>query len=65
MPTSIVKVPGGYQVATPNHPSGHSGKPMTHRNAIAQKMIIDRADGEKSGSNKVKAWHKQKNGRPE
>ena len=44
MPYAIKKVDGGYQVASPNHPEGHSKKPMTRRNAIAQMMIMQRAE---------------------
>jgi hypothetical protein len=44
MPYSIVKVKGGYQVTSPNHPEGHSNKPMTRKNAIAQKLIMMRAE---------------------
>ena len=42
MPAKIKKIKGGYKVSTPNNPS-HSRKPMTLRNAIAQKLIIERA----------------------
>ena len=44
MPFSIVKKDGGYTVVSPNTPQGHSNKPMTRRNAIAQKMIMERAE---------------------
>ncbi len=54
MPTKIKKVKGGYQVVTPNHPEGHSKKPMTYENAVAQKMIIDRADKENNPTHKKK-----------
>ena len=44
MPFTIIKKGSGYTVASPNHPEGHSNKPMTRRNAIAQKMIMERAE---------------------
>jgi hypothetical protein len=63
MPTSIIKVPGGYQVVTPNHPKGHSLKPMTQRNAVAQKLIIDRAEG-MDGATKYERYKKQREAGP-
>jgi hypothetical protein len=48
MPSTIKKVKGGYIVVSPNHPEGHSRKPMTHKDAIAQKLIIDRSDKKKN-----------------
>lgn len=44
MPFTIIKKGSGYTVASPNHPEGHSNKPMTRRNAIAQKLIMERAE---------------------
>ncbi len=65
MPYSIKKKGSGFTVTSPNHPEGHSNKPMTRKNAIAQKLIMQRAEGTESGHKKFKAWHAQKNGRPE
>ena len=61
MPYSIKPMGNGFTVVSPNHPEGHSKKPMTKANAQAQMRIMQEAE---SGSNKVKAWHAQKNGRP-
>ena len=48
MPVTIKKTDGGYKVHTPKS-GAHSKKPMTLRNAIAQKLIIERAHKEKGG----------------
>jgi hypothetical protein len=58
MPYSIIKVKGGYQVTSPNHPEGHSKKPMTHQNAIAQMLIMQRAE---SGDTTAGAFKRYKN----
>lgn len=47
MPYDIVKVKGGYQVVSPNHPKGHSKKPMTQNDAVAQMLIMKQAEGDK------------------
>ncbi len=61
MPYSIIKVNGGYQVASPNHPEGHSKKPMTRRNAIAQKLIMERDEfGEGNVPQMESNTHKEK-----
>jgi hypothetical protein len=62
MPYDIVKVKGGYQVTSPNHPEGHSKSPMTLANAQAQMRIMQETE---SGHAKAKAHHSQKNRRPE
>jgi hypothetical protein len=55
MPYSMIKVTGGYQIVSPNHPEGHSSKPMTHDNAIAQMMILKDAEEKPSKFEKYKA----------
>ena len=44
MPYKIERKGNGYIITSPNHPEGHSKKPMTRRNAIAQMMIMQRAE---------------------
>ena len=41
MPATLKKVKGGYQASTPNHPEGHSKKPMTLRNAKRQLRLLN------------------------
>ena len=64
MPYSMIKIDGGYQVVSPNHPKGHSLKPMTYKNAIAQMLIMKRASAEKEGS-QYERYKKQREGGPE
>lgn len=61
MPYDIVKVKGGYQVVSPNHPKGHSKKPMTQDDAVAQMRIMQESE---SGHAKAKAHSDQKNRGP-
>ncbi len=46
MPYRIVKVRGGYQVISPNHPKGFSKNPMTHDNAVAQMLMLRAREGD-------------------
>ena len=62
MPYSIVKVNGGYQVTSPNHPEGHSKKPMSLKNAQAQKRIMEESE---SGQKKAASYRAQKGAGPE
>ena len=45
MPFRIKKFGSGYKVVSPNHPEGHSKKPMTLKNAQAQLRIMEQAEG--------------------
>lgn len=62
MPYEIKRKGNGYTVVSPNHPEGHSKKPMSHKNAIAQMRIMEEAE---SGHAKSKKHHDQQNRRPE
>jgi len=62
VPYSIKKMGSGYTVVSPNHPEGHSKKPMTHENAVAQMLIMERSE---LGHKKAKAYQEQRNRRPE
>lgn len=44
MPYTIVKVRGGYKVKNTETGEFHSKKPMTHNDAIAQLLILKRAE---------------------
>ncbi len=62
MPYLIKKTGAGYTVVSPNHPEGHSKKPMTHENAVAQMLIMERSE---LGHKKSRAYYEQKDRRPE
>lgn len=54
MPYKISKRDHGYQVTTPNHPSGgFSKKPQTKAGAIKQMVAIKMNTGENSSGRKI------------